>query len=843
MTEVLHLVAKDGLAARQWEGYLLRERMAAGEQVWISPDVVTLRQWLAELWVQAPGDRADLITARQSRALWRAVVDASAEGLGLIDAQGPAQWAEQAWRLLSDWAIDPADLKASAEQEDFAAFLEWCAMYRTRLAAAGWIDTPELQRQLPNPASIHTDRIGLLDHSELAPAHQMILTRLETAGWRVEHRGITPSGGHCRRIELVDPAEELRAALRWGVERAGGGTGGLVAVVVPDLARRRVEVAALLEATDAASVPSSLLTGRPVRDNPFVAAAVDALELLSPSGGFAHLSRCLRSPFLHSLEQLPAMARLELRLRSELFAQLPFVEAYRACDLARWFERRAPELGSRLASALRVVEFGSLRQAPIRWVSTWQAALGRLGWGSFEQSVDAGVVASWESALQAFAELTPVTGPLTARSAVAALKAILEEPGVEGPLTLRGLHIVADMDQVGPGYDAAWVTGLTESSWPPPARLNPLLPRRLQAEHGMPWASPADAVQRAQASMDRLRARVPLSIFSWPATLYDYPSEPSPLLRDVEAFELPRRDAAQRDATRHIVLQRDPAPPVASTTVRGGSQTLNHQASCPLRAFCQSRLGARAIPALPRGVPSRLQGTIAHRALQCLIAPTQDLPEDPEALQEAIRSAAEQALRQTFRTASKALGALYELEQERLESMLRQLLAAEAGRTPHVVEQVEARADIEIDAYRIAARIDRIDRVASDATAILDYKTGRTPVRPEWFGPRLRDTQLPLYVLEQGAGVAAAVVVALSSQRCRYLGYWPTPGMFPGRSIEISSWPEQCATWRRQIETLLREYVAGDVRVFVDRTELAKGDYAPLTRLRELQADANGEGP
>jgi hypothetical protein len=51
------------------------------------------------------------------------------------------------------------------------------------------------------------------------------------------------------------------------------------------------------------------------------------------------------------------------------------------------------------------------------------------------------------------------------------------------------------------------------------------------------------------------------------------------------------------------------------------------------------------------------------------------------------------------------------------------------------------------------------------------------------------------------------------------------------------TWAAQLQVWRIQIETLVAEYAAGDVRLpldFAAASNLAMGDYAPLTRAYEL---------
>src|SRR5262249_40541218 len=145
---------------------------------------------------------------------------------------------------------------------------------------------------------------------------------------------------------------------------------------------------------------------------------------------------------------------------------------------------------------------------------------------------------------------------------------------------------------VGPGYEAAWLTGFTDQAWPEPARGNPLLPRALTRKYEMPWSTPQEARARSARGLDRLSRRVATLVASWPARVYDFEAEPSPALRDwpeLDAAEI--AGGAPHAPTRRRETVIDRAPAVAGTQLHGGTGFLNRQARCPLRAFCEDRLG------------------------------------------------------------------------------------------------------------------------------------------------------------------------------------------------------------------------------------------------------------
>jgi RecB family exonuclease len=259
-----------------------------------------------------------------------------------------------------------------------------------------------------------------------------------------------------------------------------------------------------------------------------------------------------------------------------------------------------------------------------------------------------------------------------------------------------------------------------------------------------------------------------------------------------------------------------------------------------LRAFFQDRLGARALEPLGFGVPARLRGIATHRAAERLL---EDLPAQREiaAKSAAVAASVEKALGKLFGRARGPLASLYQLEAEYLERVLAALLREEAQRAPFRVQAVEQRATFAVGPLTFDVRIDRVDELDDGTLAIVDYKTGERATSGDWFEPRLRDAQVPLYASQLGEKVGAAVVARLTAAEARYFGFWPA-GAFPGRPTKAAhpDTAEQLAIWRRQLAELATELKAGDARILTADYEDATGAYAPLTRVFEQLALARG---
>ncbi len=460
----------------------------------------------------------------------------------------------------------------------------------------------------------------------------------------------------------------------------------------------------------------------------------------------------------------------------------------------------------------------------------------------------------WESALNELSLLTPITGTLSMTAALAELDRILAQPRPAGPIPLSGVSLLERPDDIGPGYDAVWIAGFTDAHWPRPAQPNPLLPLRLQLEHGMPGASPREALERCQRITRRLIDRTPELVFSWPSRVHDYPAEPSPLLAtipEVEPETLAARSAprlAERMVgTRKHEQREDPGPALEGQEIHGGAGTLSTQARCPLRAFIESRLGARPLEPLSLGLSARQRGIITHRALELFLRRLPERAElaewEPAAKDQWAANCVDQALDETFGPARSSLPSLYDLERERLLVIVASLAANDLERADFRVNAVEVRQFVELKDFRLTCRLDRIDTLSAGGVAIIDYKTGRDARPADWFRERLRETQLPLYAQSLGGQVTATVIGAAGTDGIKFRGVWAEKKEFPGRLAKLPdehTWSRQLEVWREQLEMLVAEYAAGDTRILLADLDEATGSYAPLTRVYEQLSLSRG---
>jgi len=831
-------VVANSLAAEQWEMHLAGAEIGAGAAAWATPPVATYAAWLDGLWGGHCGDRGEPLTVGQSAALWRRVVAESKESGALIGQAGAAEWAADAWALLHRWQLDPAEQRAYSDQLDYRAFLSWCRGYRERVAAHGWTDRAELEATLAARTLAGADDVIAADLGEPFPARTVLFAQLQAHGRTVSATTAPAVEATRRAAKLADAADELRAAFAWAHRLLAERPRARIAIVVPDAARRHDEIERLLAAMGSPSLPIGWGEGRTLAAEPVIGAALDALTLLAAHAPYATFGRWLRSPFFAAAApERFARAKLDRRLRMDLITQLPFATAYR-CGLKERLENEAPLSAAAIAAALATL--GDLRRAvPNRWAYVFTRVLAAIGW---QPPAARTALLGWQSSLDELARLTPILGDVALDVALAELERILARPGPT-VLPLSGIHVLRRIDDVGPGYAGVWVAGFTDAAWPEAPHGNPLLPLSVQREHAMPFCSPRDAEERSARAFSRLLQRARELVVSWPARLYDYETEPSPAIRDwpllgpadLDGFAEARPPVR---VARETVT--DPAPPLVGAHLPGGTGALGRQARCPLRAFCQDRLGAREIESLRFGFSPRLRGIATHRAAELLLA---DLPTQAAlaARAAAIGASVEHALARSFGRTRAVLAELFALEAEQLERVLLALLRQETARAPFRVLAVEQRSELTLGRWTMSGRVDRIDELADGGLAIVDYKTGEGATSSDWFAPRLRDAQVPLYATQATGRVDAAVVARLAPSATTYSGFWRS-GVFPGRPNKLARTEaeDQLAVWRAQLVELAAELAAGDTRIFLSNSGDAEKVYAPLTRIFEQLALARG---
>jgi probable DNA repair protein len=310
---------------------------------------------------------------------------------------------------------------------------------------------------------------------------------------------------------------------------------------------------------------------------------------------------------------------------------------------------------------------------------------------------------------------------------------------------------------------------------------------------------------------------------------------PSPLIADfrtAEQTELalwrgPTWKALVAEQTWSEWLNQDRAPALQDKEAGGGSGLFKAQAACPFRAFAEYRLAAKPFARPEPGLDAMARGSLIHRALELV---WEDLESHQHllaqmrsgALEESIRNAAEQALKEFGQQFSPVMTKGFrDLELQRVQRQLRQWLEVEVDRKPFHVVGREVPLTPEIGGLRIKLTVDRIDQLEDGRVILIDYKTG--VVQPsQWFGDRPEEPQLPLYSAVVEGEKAAVLFAQIRLGESLFRGVVAEKGLIPGlppvqgaRQLKESTetWPLVIDEWSRIMNSLARDFRAGKALV------------------------------
>jgi probable DNA repair protein len=784
-----------------------RFQAAKGLNAWEAPDILPFGAFVERLWEDALyshlGEKLPLLLApAQEQRLWEEVL---ADSDLLAIPQAAAQCRE-AWTLLHQWRIG-----AGHGNEDAAAFSRWSREYQRR--TVGEVDAA----RLPDVVSPLTKALRIpqvlvaYGFDVMPPQARELLSKLSFQECRPPD-----ATGRSLRSSFPSARHELEAAASWARARLEEGR-SRIGVVVPDLQRRRKEVARVfsrvmrpgfsLPGAPAAAMPFNVSLGEPLSDYAIVQAALDLIELSGRPVSFALASRIVRSPFLAGADsEMSARARLDAKLRRNLESTVSLTTLIAATDgkLRQLFEKlfSLPRENSRSAG---------------EWGRHFSAVLEAAGFPG-ERALDSAEFQArgkWHEVLGEFAKLERVSRPMSFGEALACLQRLcadtLFQPahlahGPDAPIQVLGVFEAAGMR-----FDCLWVSGLTDEAWPLAARPSPFLPVALQKKAGIPQASAEASLELCRRLTQEWLAAAPELVFSWPTKEGERDLAPSPLVLAVPEGELalpayPRyRDLLFQSRSLQAVEDRK-GPRVSKPAVRGGTRVLADQAACPFRAFAHYRLHAEALEDPAPGLDARERGKLVHELMKNVWTELKDSSALAKDLGPVLARAAEAAVKETG-----VEGRLAALERARLEKVGRDWLeTVEAKRKPFRVAALEEKRTLLVAGLELSGRIDRMDRVGEEYV-LIDYKTGNTTLNV-WAGPRPEDPQLTIYAVTGKEPLAAVAFARLKTGDTKFLGYSKEKDVLP-EVRPARSWPDLLAEWKREAESLGTAFAAGEATV------------------------------
>lgn len=855
------LVTGNRRLARALRENYARAREAAGRALWETPAILPWEAWLRRLWAGAAhGDPRPLLTPLQDQALWERAIDDDRGAL--LDPAAAAAGAADAWALMQAWRL-PQMGSGGHLAPDPAAFAGWARRYARACHERGAISPARLADVLaaglrdghikPPPA------LWLAGFDEINPQQQALLQALCDVGVRVASLAPPAYRANASRGSYADVESELTAAANWARRRLQRDAGARVAVVVPELTRRRAVVERLFADVlhpgevlpgAAGGRAFELSLGPPLIDYPLVHAAFALLQLATGSIDANLLGSLLRSPYLVAGDsEAPARARLDARLRrrGEVHWWLADVAAAGA---------PLPRLAAALARLEGLRRDAAGKKTPSQWAQWMSAALTAAGWPG-ERGLDSREYQTRDAffdlldSLASLDDFLPAAGPA---GAIARLRRLAAQrpfqPAGPGTGPGAGVQVLGLLEAAGQDFDGLWITGLDDATWPAPIRPSPWLPLGLQRRHGLPHASPAREADYARRITRRLLAAAPEVVVSHAALVEDAETGPSPLTVHLPAQPPP---PANGDSLGELLQQRIhgaraleawrdfQAPPVTAGAVRGGSGVFKSQAACAFQAFARYRLQARALDEpRPAGDPLE-RGSRVHQALEALwgeLGSRAQLAGLTEPGIEALTArAAAAVVARAAQARPRSFGpGFIAAERAALRRLLADWLRFELARAPFTVEGREQKLPCTIGGLEFSLRVDRIDRLADGGRLLIDYKTGKTS-KTSWEGERPDEPQLPLYAQAAPEDLAAVAYAELRPGAPRFVAVGAGNAL-PGIKIdEETDWQARRVVWAQVLTALARDFAAGQAKLNPKNKETCGNcDLHALCRIREVRA-------
>lgn len=830
------------------------QRAAAGQKAWRTPAISSYQDWLNDLLDTASTQEQlpTQISKQQSTLLWEGCIRQElTESLPSIG--GLVSLSMEAWKRVHQWCVPVDELLQSAQNADQRLFARAARRYQATLDSRNWIDDASraslLTKLVDSGAVKPPTRVTLAGFDRMVPQVEALLQAFDTLGTRSSVHQYDEESAAASLHAYDNRDAELRAAGSWARERLQDDARRRIAIVATGLEQDAERAGRLVleglvpgwqYAAPHFAATLNVSYGRKLVAYPAVRIALLILQWLARDLSARDISLLLRTPLL-SREPLGGRTRLELNLR-----QLPDRDwspqlILRALGGREDSEDAIDWLG-RVSSLHEQRKALPRQRSPAQWAEWIDEFLRSMNWPGEAPLESAGfqLVNRWRELLNDFARLELVRSSMTFAAAISRLQSMAADTVYQPEVPGSSVSLMGPLEAAGMEFDELWLVGLSASNWPPAGRPTPLLSRAMQRKLAFPDAEPAETTAYARRVLQRLVKSTHTLRCSYPETDGDAEQTVTTLIDDFQlqsvagAADVGWHASSLTQLRSIIACADDPVPAVSpGEVVAGGAATIQKQLNNPFAAFAAGRLGIRYLPRIEPGLPANLRGNLIHDALQALYdgRPSQEQIRawDADELAQRIDAATSKAFARQLRHADSVLTALFALERDRVQALLRRVVTLDTQRDRFVIADVEGRADAHIGGIELRLRYDRVDRVGNDGLLVLDYKTG-TSKRFLQADGRPADFQLVVYACTLDDDIAGLGLVNIDSRAVDLVGAGAAFG-------DADDWPRRLGGWQAEVRNAAEAIAAGDVRVNARLGIKDARPYAILTRYAELRRD------
>ncbi|MCF7981832.1 MAG: PD-(D/E)XK nuclease family protein, partial [Pseudomonadales bacterium] len=843
-----------------------------GNCVWRAPIIYPLEDWVECCWQDLimQGHHQALtfssLSHSQELLLWEKIIREDQKN-ALLKPHATAKLAMSANRTLLLW--ETAISSAFKSHPDCARFALWSNHFRDTCQDQGYVSFAERATHVANAFNDHKlpspPQILTLGFQQIPP---LFSTLLKNTGATLSVAQQKPIARNYFAIACDNVEQELRFAAHWIKEQIRQQPELRISLVVPDLKQRRsqlerifsaeFEPQSILPANARYQLPYNISAGTSLGDAPIICAALTLLKLQQGETVINDWLKLIRLPFFFEQEEFhPTLHRAELAIRQTGYPALTLDQVHKIllkvsepdAALSVWLEA--------LQSAGTLISQG---KHPLRhWVQVITTLLDIFQWPGNRRldSIEFQQISRWHNALDEFLLMSEICGDVTWEQALGLLNSFISNIEFQAESARSPIQILGMLEGGGLSFDAIWLIGVNDHVWPPSPSPHPLIPIEVQRASNMPHASADKELAFTQSLFNDYLHSTETLIASYALQDQDQSLRASHLLAD---FPLKTTDNWKVTAYSHPyypilyesrILETQPdtqAPELADPKqlLKGGTQVLKNQASCPFKAFAWHRLNAKPLEDSAYHITPQQKGIMLHRALELVwrrLKNTEEMTHiSPAELDEVVNNAAASAVLNLAKTRPDLLGdSMIKLEIVRLKELTRAWLFIEEARQPFSVVATEYSAIIQITDTPLRIRIDRIDRLQDGSLLLIDYKTGACSIK-DWQGERLEEPQLPLYSLcletdLWGGDISALAFAQINSDKQGFVGISREENIAAGiTSLDKTrfwdmpvEWTELISEWRTRLENLMQSFKAGQANV--DPKSLGTCKYCHLSAL------------
>jgi probable DNA repair protein len=749
------------------------------------------------------------------------------------------------------WRINPFDFESELITDEVAAFIKWAQTYQTRCKTEGWIDSSariDLVIDKINKAELAlANPIELVAFDEITPQLKALLDCIEKSGITVHRRSLlAPKKGSVNTLAALDERTELLSAAHQAKAWLAQNPKSSIAIVIPDLERRRQSVErAFLETLSLGqfniSAPLSLLS------YPFINAALLGLGLVKAQVPLETLSIWLRSPFfIGGMSESHRRASFDIFLREQ--GEPSFSWPHLIVLLTRFNELSSASHDDSTLKPFCVplenfAELGTTlslksKKTSQDWCDLIHQLLECLGWPG-ERTADSQefqLKMRWDALIKEYSQLGRVLGKHTFSECLFRIRSLAQSLSFLPQSHHPQVHILGMLEAAGLPFDYVWVLGLHREAWPVEPSPNPFIPLSLQRRLELPRSSAKRELKVAKRLTDTLSRGAPEVIFSYSRIVEEERREKSTLLNEFPILEAETLCLTQLQSqlsrigiiqpSEHDLSLATQAPALLENErVKQGTRSIQLQAACPFRAFAEVRLGAKPILKNKLGLGPEIRGEILHQVLMQFWEGLGDqaalLALSETDLHERLTRVLDHTLSDWQKRRPSTLTPRFvALEHKRLFQLLLRFIELEKSRSAFTIVEREQRHSVYLAGFHLSVRIDRVDQLSTGEEIVLDYKTGLSTIG-HWFGERPKDPQLPLYCVTRSPKPQGIAFATLRPEGPKFQGVSETEQLLPGiKSVASltrlgteSTWDAQCMVWDSTILQLAKDFSEGLAKV------------------------------